>query len=74
MTISKNRKRFIDELFSKVKECKLYTLDNHFGGEVVNLQMAKDELFANSWPKLSQDEENKLTIHIHSNRWFYLYL
>lgn len=72
-TIRRNAHRKIAELAAAAMATRLYTLSNDFCPIVVTAAAALDDLAHNSFAKLTDHENGKYTVHVHSNRWFYLF-
>ncbi len=71
-TIGRNRKKIIAQIFEKATSCKLLTLGNYFIGEDCNIEVARDEFFNEDYTKLRSNGAGSFTLHVHSNRWYYI--
>ena len=68
-TIAKNRKKLIDEIFSKATNSFSYRLDNGFTPSPVDPKYAREALDKYSFSKLYCSGTH-YTVHVHSNSWY----
>jgi hypothetical protein len=70
VTISRNRKKYIESLFAKATACTVYTLDAGFLGATVPVEVLRRALFNVNCPGKLTQTGDKCTIHVHSNCWY----
>lgn len=72
-TIRRNATKKIAALATEIMATRLHELGNGFAATPVSVTAAFDELARYDFAKLTDHENGKYTVHIHGNRWFYLY-
>lgn len=74
--IRHNQKEKAKRIFEQAKNIKAYTLENSFRGESCNLLNYKGENWLlKEWltfdfARLTQEDNNKYELYIHSNCWY----
>lgn len=70
-TIARNRVAFIQALFARATNGKLYTLDNGFTGESIPTPFTHTlNSVLSGLGRLRQDGPTHYTVRYHSNHWF----
>lgn len=72
-TIRRNATRKIAALAEAVMQTRSYSLDNDFTPVPVPVETALTNLAAFDFAKLIDHENGKYTVHVHGNKWFYLF-
>lgn len=72
-TIRRNATKKIAALATEVMATRLHELSGGFVGAPVPVTAAFDALATYDFAKLTDHENGKYTVHVHSNRWYYLY-
>lgn len=70
ITIPKNRKKKVDEIFAEGYDCKVYSLSNGFVGKKCDVKYAKKELYEFRFCKLRFLGNEKYNVDVHSNLWY----
>lgn len=72
-TIRRNAHRKIAAIAKATMLTRSYSLSNDFVGVPVAVEVAITYLETYDFARLTDHENGKYTVHVHSNQWFYLY-
>lgn len=72
-TIRRNATKKIAAIATTIIATRLHELGGDFAATPVPVTAAFDEFARYDFAKLTDHENGKYTVHIHGNRWFYLY-
>jgi hypothetical protein len=70
MTIARNRKRLIRELFEKGTNFRCYSLSNGFTGTAVEREWVEKEFSTYTDVKLRERKPGTFWLRIHGNLWY----